>query len=194
MKSYNSFLVAQQQVEEAARILNLDKATTEFLKWPQREFKFTFPVRMDDGRFEIFHAYRVQYNYARGPAKGGIRFHPDETVDVVRALAAWMTWKTAVVDLPLGGAKGGVVCDPRHLSQNELENIARAYIRASADILGVDKDVPAPDVYTTPQTMAWMLDEFETIVRKHQPGVFTDKPLPIGGTEGRRDATSRGGV
>ncbi|WP_457566036.1 Glu/Leu/Phe/Val family dehydrogenase [Caldithrix abyssi] len=194
MKSYNSFLVAQQQVEEAARILNLDKATTEFLKWPQREFKFTFPVRMDDGRFEIFHAYRVQYNYARGPAKGGIRFHPDETVDVVRALAAWMTWKTAVVDLPLGGAKGGVVCDPRHLSQKELENIARAYIRASADILGVDKDVPAPDVYTTPQTMAWMLDEFETIVRKHQPGVFTDKPLPIGGTEGRRDATSRGGV
>ena len=194
MKSYNSFNVAQKQVEEAARLLNLDRQTTEFLKWPQREFKFTLPVRMDDGRVEIFHAYRIQYNYARGPAKGGIRFHPDETVDVIRALAAWMTWKTAVVDLPLGGAKGGVVCDPRTLSQRELEHIARAYIRASADILGIDKDIPAPDVYTNPQTMAWMMDEFETILRRHQPGVFTDKPLPIGGTEGRRDATSRGGV
>ncbi len=194
MKSYNSFSVAQQQVEESARLLNLDKATTEFLKWPQREFRFTIPVRMDDGRTEIFHAYRIQYNFARGPAKGGIRFHPDETADTIRALAAWMTWKTAVVDIPLGGAKGGVVCDPRTLSQNELENIARAYVRAAADILGADKDVPAPDVYTNPQTMAWMMDEYETIVRRHQPGVFTDKPIPIGGTEGRRDATSRGGV
>jgi glutamate dehydrogenase (NAD(P)+) len=149
---------------------------------------------MDDGTVRIFHAYRIQHNYARGPAKGGIRFHPDETVDIIRALASWMTWKTAVVDLPLGGGKGGVVCDPKKLSERELENLARAYIRAVAEHIGTDKDVPAPDVYTNPQTMAWMMDEYETIVHRHQPGVFTDKPMQIGGTEGRRDATARGGV
>lgn len=194
MKSYNSFEVAQQQVLEAAKILNLDQATTELLLWPQREFKFTMPVKMDTGEVKIFHGYRIQHNYARGPAKGGIRFHPDETADIIRALAGWMTWKTAVVDLPLGGGKGGVVCDPRRMSARELENLSRAYVRAVVQYIGVDKDIPAPDVYTNPQTMAWMMDEYETIIGNHQPGVLTDKPLQIGGTEGRRDATARGGV
>lgn len=194
MKSYNSFEVAQQQVREAARILNLDNATTELLLWPQREFKFTIPVKMDAGHVQIFHGYRIQHNFARGPAKGGIRFHPDETVDTIRALAGWMTWKTAVVDLPLGGGKGGVVCDPRVMSDRELENLARGYVRAVVQHIGIDKDIPAPDVYTNPQTMAWMMDEYETLLQRHQPGVLTDKPLQIGGTEGRRDATARGGV
>ncbi|MGE5401466.1 MAG: Glu/Leu/Phe/Val family dehydrogenase [Ignavibacteriales bacterium] len=194
MESYNSFRVAQQQVSEAGRILSLDEATLELLRWPQREFKFTLPVKMDNGSVKIFHAYRIQYNYARGPAKGGIRFHPDETVDTVRALACWMTWKTAVLDLPLGGGKGGIICDPKHMSERELENLSRAYIRAVAQYIGIDKDIPAPDVYTNPQTMAWMMDEYETITYRHQPGVFTDKPQQVGGTEGRRDATARGGV
>ena len=194
MDSYNSFHVAQKQVAEAAKLLNLDRATVELLSYPQREFSCTLPVKMDDGSVRIFHAYRIQYNSARGPAKGGIRFHPDETVDVIRALASWMTWKTAVVDLPLGGGKGGVICDPKKLSDRELENLARAYIRAVAEYIGPEKDIPAPDVYTNPQTMAWMMDEYETIVHRHQPGAFTDKPTQIGGTEGRRDATARGGV
>jgi glutamate dehydrogenase (NAD(P)+) len=194
MTSYNSFSVEQQQVHEAARILRLDDATTELLLWPQREHSFTMPVRMDDGTVRIFQGWRIQHNHARGPAKGGIRFHPDETVDTIRALAGWMTWKTAVVDLPLGGGKGGVVCDPRQLSERELENISRAYVRAVAPLIGTDKDIPAPDVYTNPQTMAWMMDEYETLVQRHEPGVLTDKPQQVGGTEGRRDATARGGV
>jgi glutamate dehydrogenase (NAD(P)+) len=194
MQSYNSFEVAQAQVMAAARLLNLDKATLDLLLWPQREFKFTLPVKMDNGETNIFHAYRIQYNYARGPAKGGIRFHPDETIDTIRALAGWMTWKTAVVDLPLGGSKGGVVCDPRKMSERELENTARAYVRALWQHIGVDRDVPAPDVYTNPQTMAWMMDEYETITNQHQPGVMSNKPLALGGSEGRRSATARGGV
>jgi glutamate dehydrogenase (NAD(P)+) len=149
---------------------------------------------MDNGETSIFHGYRIQHNFARGPAKGGIRFHPDETIDTMRALAGWMTWKTAVVDLPLGGGKGGVVCDPRKMSQRELENTARAYVRVLWRIIGADQDVASPDVYTNPQTMAWMMDEYETLLQRHQPGVLTDKPMQIGGTEGRRDATARGGV
>ena len=194
MQSYNSFKVAQKQVAGAANILNLDKATTDLLLWPQREYTFTYPVRMDSGEVKIYHAHRIQYNYARGPAKGGIRFHPDETVDTVRALASWMTWKTAVLDLPLGGSKGGVVCDPKNMSERELENLARGYIRGVSELLGVDKDIPAPDVYTNPQIMAWMMDEYETINHRHSSGVMTDKPLQVGGTEGRRDAVARGGV
>jgi glutamate dehydrogenase (NAD(P)+) len=194
MHSYNSFNVLQQQIAETAKILHLDQATTSLLLWPQREFKFTMPVRMDSGEVKVFHGYRIQYNSARGPAKGGIRFHPDETVDTIRALAGWMTWKTAVVDLPLGGGKGGVVCNPRAMSERELENLSRAYVRAVVQYIGVDKDVPAPDVYTNPQTMAWMMDEYETLMQVHHPGVFTDKPRQIGGTEGRRDATARGGI
>lgn len=194
MQSYNSFQITQQQILEASKILNLDAATTELLLWPQREYAFTFPVKMDDGQVKIFHGFRVQHNFARGPAKGGIRFHPDETLDTIRALASWMTWKTAVVDLPLGGGKGGVKCNPKNLSERELENISRGYIRAVAPFIGVDKDIPAPDVYTNPQIMVWMMDEYEIITNNHQPGVLTDKPLQVGGTEGRRDATARGGV
>ncbi|GAB4298444.1 MAG: Glu/Leu/Phe/Val dehydrogenase [Ignavibacteriaceae bacterium] len=194
MESYNSFKVAQQQVLEASRLLNLDEATVQLLTVPQREINFTIHVKMDDGSTKIFQAYRIQYNFARGPAKGGIRFHPDETVDTIRALACWMTWKTAVVDLPLGGGKGGVRCDPKLMSERELECLSREYVRGISEVLGIDKDIPAPDVYTNPQTMAWMMDEYETIVARHQPGVFTDKPTQVGGTEGRRDATARGGV
>ena len=194
MESYNSFKVAKQQILEAAKLLNLDNATIDLLTTPQLETSFILPVRMDNGEVKIFKAWRIQYNYARGPAKGGIRFHPDETVDTIRALASWMTWKTAVVDLPLGGAKGGVRCNPKEMSEYELERISREYVRAISPLLGVDIDVPAPDVYTNPQTMAWMMDEYETIFFKHSPGVFTDKPLQAGGTEGRRDATARGGI
>ncbi|MBU1099950.1 MAG: Glu/Leu/Phe/Val dehydrogenase [Bacteroidetes bacterium] len=194
MESYNSFKVAQEQVEEAAKLLNLDRATIELLKWPQREYKFTLHVKMDDGTPKIFHAWRIQHNYARGPAKGGIRFHPDETVDTIRALASWMTWKTAVVDIPLGGGKGGICCDPKNMSEMELERLSRAYAQAIAPHIGSRVDVPAPDVYTNPQTMAWMMDEYETIIGRHEPGAFTDKPKSIGGTMGRRNATARGGV
>ena len=194
MESYNSFQVAQKQIHEAAKLLNLDKATVDLLSWPQKEIKFTIPVRLDNGSVKVFHAWRIQYNTARGAAKGGIRFHPDETVDTIRALASWMTWKTAVVDLPLGGSKGGVLCDPKSMSQHELEHLSRGYIRGVAEHIGTDKDIPAPDVYTNPQTMVWMMDEYETIMHRHQPGVITDKPLQVGGTEGRRDATARGGV
>lgn len=194
METYNSFKITQQQLVEASNLLNLDRSTIELLRWPQKEFKFTLPVKMDDGSTKIYHAYRIQYNTARGPAKGGIRFHPEETIDVIRALSAWMTWKTAVVDLPFGGGKGGIKCNPKEMSQRELEKLSRAYIRAIANVLGTDKDIPAPDVYTNPQTMAWMTDEFETITNRHNPGVFTDKPEQIGGSKGRRDATARGGI
>ncbi|MDM7926463.1 MAG: Glu/Leu/Phe/Val dehydrogenase [bacterium] len=194
MESLNAFEVAQRQVLEAARLLNLDEPTRELLLWPQREFKFTVPVKMDRGGTRVFHGYRIQYNTARGPAKGGIRFHPDETVDTIRALACWMTCKTAVADLPLGGGKGGVVCDVKRLSEGELERLSRAYVRAAAPLIGPDRDVPAPDMYTNPQIMAWMMDEYETMTGRHAPGVLTDKPTQIGGTEGRRDATARGGV
>jgi glutamate dehydrogenase (NAD(P)+) len=194
MQSYNSFEVAQSQIKAAAGLLNLDKATLDLLLWPQREYKFTLPVKMDSGETNILHGYRIQHNFARGPAKGGIRFHPDETIDTIRALAGWMTWKTAILDLPLGGGKGGVVCDPRKMSERELENTARAYVRALWPHIGIDRDVPAPDVYTNPQTMAWMMDEYETITNRHHPGVMSNKPISLGGSEGRRDATARGGV
>jgi glutamate dehydrogenase (NAD(P)+) len=190
----NPFKIAQQQLHQAAEQLGLDEATHELLRWPQQELKVTLPVKMDDGSTKIFHAFRVQYNTARGPAKGGIRWHPDETIDTVRALAAWMTWKTSVVDIPLGGGKGGIICNPKELSEAEKERLARAYIRAIARALGVTRDVPAPDVYTTPQIMAWMMDEFETIVGEKHPGVITGKPIPIGGSQGRGDATARGGI
>jgi glutamate dehydrogenase (NAD(P)+) len=194
MSELNPFLIAQHQLDAAATHLGLDPATHELLRWPQRELKITLPVQMDNGSIKVFHGYRVQYNTARGPAKGGLRWHPDETIDTVRALSAWMTWKTAVVDIPLGGGKGGVTCSPKNLSATEAQRLARAYIRAVASTLGVDKDVPAPDVYTTPQIMAWMMDEYETITGHHHPGVITGKPIPLGGSEGRGDATARGGV
>lgn len=194
MSQSNPFSIAQQQFDDAAELLQLDEGMRAFLRWPQREFRFTLPVRMDDGVVKIFHAYRVQYNSARGPTKGGLRWHPDETIDTVRALAAWMTWKTAVVNIPLGGAKGGVTCNPKELSETEQERLARAYIGATARILGVTKDVPAPDVYTNPQIMAWMMDEYEKISMESHPGVITGKPIPLGGSQGRGDATARGGI
>jgi len=159
MPEFNPFKIAQAQLDAAAARLGLDSATHELLRWPQIEFKFTLPVEMDDGKVRVFHGYRVQYNSARGPTKGGLRWHPEETIDTVRALAAWMTWKTAVVDIPLGGGKGGVTCNPKEMSEREKHRPARAYMRAAARILSVSKDVPAPDVYTTPQIMAWMMDE-----------------------------------
>ncbi len=193
-ESLNPFVIAQKQLDEAAEKLGLDDGTRQFLRWPMREFIVTLPVRMDDGKFQIFRGYRVQYNNARGPTKGGLRWHPDETIDTVRALAAWMTWKTAVVDIPLGGSKGGVTCSPKGMSEGEKERLARAYIRQVGRILGLTKDVPAPDVYTNPQIMAWMMDEYETSVQENHPGVITGKPIPVGGSEGRGDATARGGV
>lgn len=194
MASLNPFEIAQKQLDEAAEKLGLDKATHELLRWPQREFRVTLPVRMDDGSTKVFQGYRVQYNSSRGPTKGGLRWHPAETIDTVRALAAWMTWKCAVVDIPLGGGKGGVTCNPKEMSETEKERLARAYIRAIGPHLGVHKDVPAPDVYTTPQIMAWMMDEYEALVHQSHPGMITGKPLPLGGSEGRGDATARGGI
>jgi glutamate dehydrogenase (NAD(P)+) len=194
MAGLNPFKIAQEQLDAAAEKLGLDSATHELLRWPQRELTVTIPVEMDDGTVQVFRAYRVQYNGARGPTKGGLRWHPDETIDTVRALAAWMTWKTAVVDIPLGGGKGGVTCNPKGMSDREKQRLARAYIRAVAGMLSVTKDVPAPDVYTTPQIMGWMMDEYETLLGEHHPGVITGKPIPIGGSEGRGDATARGGI
>jgi glutamate dehydrogenase (NAD(P)+) len=194
MTELNPFKIAQAQFDECAEHLGLDTAMRDFLRWPQREFRVVMPVRMDDGSSRVFHGYRVQYNNSRGPTKGGLRWHPDETIDTVRALAAWMTWKTAVVDIPLGGGKGGITCNPKELSQGEQQRLARAYMRAVGRILGVTKDVPAPDVYTTPQIMAWMMDEYETMIGESHPGVITGKPLTLGGSRGRMDATARGGV
>jgi len=190
----NPFQIAQHQLDMAAEIMQLEPAVHELLRWPIRELHVTLPVRMDDGTTQIFHGFRVQYNDARGPTKGGLRFHPHETVDTVRALAAWMTWKTAVMDIPLGGGKGGIICNPKTMSPSELERLSRAYIRQVGRILGADMDIPAPDVYTTPQIMAWMMDEFAFMQGRNVPGVITGKPLPLGGSAGRGDATARGGM
>ena len=190
----NPFANAQQQLDQAAEQLGLDPAIHALLREPMREFHVSIPIKMDDGSMTLFRGYRVQYNDARGPAKGGIRFHPDETIDTIRALAAWMTWKCAVVDIPLGGSKGGIVCNPRRLSPSELERLSRGYIRALGTNIGPDLDIPAPDVYTNAQIMAWMLDEYETITRRHAPGTITGKPVPLGGSAGRDEATARGGM
>lgn len=190
----NPFEIAQRQLAAAAEILKLDPAMHALLREPMRELHVTLPVKMDDGTTKIFKGFRVQYNDARGPTKGGIRFHPNETIDTVRALAAWMTWKCAIMDLPLGGGKGGVICDPKSMSPTELERLSRAYIRQVGRILGPETDVPAPDVYTTPQIMAWMMDEYSVITGYNVPGVITGKPIPLGGSAGRGDATARGGM
>jgi glutamate dehydrogenase (NAD(P)+) len=190
----NPFKIAQQQLDEAAKILGLDPGTHAALREPMRELHVSLPVRMDDGTVKVFKGFRVQYNDARGPTKGGIRFHPEETIDTVRALAAWMTWKTAVVDIPLGGGKGGIICNPKEMSPGEIERLSRQYVRQVGRIIGLEKDVPAPDVYTTPQIMAWMMDEFYWQKGYNEPGVITGKPLQLGGSKGRNDATARGGV
>jgi len=193
MSELNPFLIAQRQLDDCARILNLDDSVREVLRVPMREMHVSIPVRMDNGKIRVFQGFRVQYNDARGPTKGGIRFHPDETVDTVRALAAWMTWKAAVVDIPLGGGKGGVICNPKKMSDGELERLSRGYVQAISQMVGPEKDIPAPDVYTTPQIMAWMMDEFSKIYQKNQFGMITGKPLELGGSAGRGDATARGG-
>ncbi|MDT3740389.1 MAG: Glu/Leu/Phe/Val dehydrogenase [Candidatus Kapabacteria bacterium] len=190
--SFNPFKMAQQQFDAIAEQLHLDEATREFLRNPDREYHFNIPVRMDDGTYKVFRGYRCQHNDARGPAKGGIRFHPQETVDTVRALSMWMTWKTAVVDIPLGGGKGGVICDPRNLSLREQEAICRGWIRQVAKNVGPLQDVPAPDVMTNGQHMLWMLDEYERIVGHKAPGFITGKPLGSGGSLGRTEATGYG--
>ncbi|NIM92987.1 MAG: glutamate dehydrogenase [Anaerolineales bacterium] len=190
----NPFTISQRQLDEAAEVLQLDSATHELLRWPIRELHVTLPVKMDDGSTQVFQGFRVQYNDARGPTKGGIRYHPNETIDTVRALAAWMTWKCAVVDIPLGGGKGGIICNPKAMSQGEIERLSRAYIRQVGRIIGLEKDVPAPDVYTNPQIMAWMADEYSFIKGYNEFGVITGKPLNLGGSLGRGDATARGGM
>ena len=190
----NPFKIAQEQLDKAAEIMNLDKATHALLREPKRTLIVTIPVKMDDGTTKVFTGFRVQYNDARGPTKGGIRFHPAETLDTVKALAAWMTWKCAVVDIPYGGGKGGVICNPKEMSQSELERLSRAYFSAISQIVGPEKDIPAPDVYTTPQMMAWMMDEFSKIKQYNAFGVITGKPLDVGGCKGRADATARGGM
>jgi len=191
-KSFNPFEMAQKQFDAVADLLELDTPTRDLLRWPLREYHFSIPVRMDDGSVRVFRGYRCQHNDARGPCKGGIRFHPQETIDTVRALSMWMTWKCSVVDIPLGGGKGGVICDPHNLSHREQERLCRGWIRAIAQDVGPLRDVPAPDVMTSPQHMLWMLDEFEAIHGAKYPGFITGKPVGMGGSLGRTEATGYG--
>jgi len=188
----NPWLSAEARFNEAARRLNLDDGIQKVLRTPAREITVAIPVQLDDGRLEVFTGYRVQHSIARGPAKGGIRYAPDVTLDEVRALASWMTWKCAVVNIPLGGAKGGVICEPSILSQIELERITRRYTAEIFDFLGPDKDVPAPDMNTNEQTMAWIMDTFSMHSRHTVTAVVTGKPLNLGGSRGRPEATGRG--
>ncbi len=193
-KAFNPFEMAQAQFDKVADILNLESGVRELLRNPLREYTFLIPVHMDDGAVKVFRGFRVQHNDARGPSKGGIRFHPQETIDTVRALATWMTWKCAVVDIPLGGGKGGVICDPHNLSAREQEQICRGWVRQMAKNVGPLQDVPAPDVMTSAQHMLWMLDEYETIHGAKYPGFITGKPVGMGGSLGRTEATGYGVV
>jgi glutamate dehydrogenase (NAD(P)+) len=188
----NAFQMAQSQFDHVAGQLNLDPQVAEMLRWPMREFKFTIPVHMDDGSIHVFFGYRVQHNDARGPAKGGIRFHPSETLDTVRALSMWMTWKTAVADIPLGGGKGGVPVDSASLTVTEKERLCRGWVDQMWRNIGPRQDVPAPDVGTTPQMMGWMMDEYSKLVGQYTPGVITGKPVGGGGSLGRTEATGFG--
>ncbi|OGY93304.1 MAG: glutamate dehydrogenase [Candidatus Komeilibacteria bacterium RIFOXYC1_FULL_37_11] len=189
----NAYDNALRQLEKAANLINLDKEVLARLSSPEKVVMASLPIRMDDGSLKIFQAYRVQYNSARGPYKGGIRFHPQVDLDEVKALGFWMTIKCAVVGIPMGGGKGGVIVDPKALSLGETERLSRAWIRAFREIIGPEKDIPAPDVYTTPQIMAWMADEFSKLVGKPSLGVVTGKPIEYGGSLGRGTATATGG-
>jgi glutamate dehydrogenase (NAD(P)+) len=193
-RAQSTFEVAQAQFDKVAALLDLDSPSRDLLRAPMREYSFAIPVRMDDGKVRVFRGFRVQHNDARGPAKGGIRFHPQETLDTVRGLAMWMTWKCAVVGIPLGGGKGGVICDPHHLSEREQEAICRGWVRQLARNVGPVQDVPAPDVMTSGQHMLWMLDEYEAIHGGHYPGFITGKPVGLGGSQGRTEATGYGVV
>jgi glutamate dehydrogenase (NAD(P)+) len=188
----SAYAIAIRQLEAAAYYLNLDRSLLEILKHPRRELIVNFPVKMDDGSIRVFTGYRVHHNPARGPAKGGIRYHPEVTLDETRALAMWMTWKCAVVNIPYSGAKGGVVCDPKRLSIHELENLTRRYITEISIMVGPESDIPAPDIGTNPQVMAWIMDTYSMHKGYTVPAVVTGKPVAIGGSEGRLEATGRG--
>ena len=190
----NPFKIAQKQLDDAASIMNLDKQALAILREPRRMLTVNIPIRMDNGKVQVFTGFRVQYNDARGPCKGGIRFHPQETLDTVKALSAWMTWKCSLADIPYGGGKGGIICDTKKLSERELEALSRGYIRALGTYIGPQTDIPAPDVYTTPQIMAWMMDEYANIVRHNDFGVITGKPVEVWGSEGRKDSTAMGAM
>src|SRR5947209_7775579 len=188
----NPWMAAAARFDEAASKLNLDDGLRKVLKSPAREITVNIPVMLDDGRLEVFTGYRVQHSIARGPAKGGIRYAPDVTLDEVRALASWMTWKCAVVNIPFGGAKGGVICDPHKMSQGELERMTRRYTAELIEFIGPEKDVPAPDINTNEQIMAWMMGTYSMHMRQTVTSVVTGKPINIGGSRGRREATGRG--
>jgi glutamate dehydrogenase (NAD(P)+) len=190
----NPFEIARQQFDRAADYLELEESLRNVLRNTKRQLIVSIPVRMDGGETKVFEGYRVQHNIARGPAKGGIRYHPNVTLDEVKALASWMTWKCATVGIPYGGGKGGVVCDPKSLSKNELERLTRRYAFEIAPIIGPDRDIPAPDVYTDSQTMAWIMDTISMVHGHTELGVVTGKPLSLGGSQGRHEATARGAL
>jgi glutamate dehydrogenase len=193
-ENLNPYEIAKKQIEAAAAKLGLDSHIAEILKKPMRVLSVSFPVKMDDGSIQVFEGFRAQHNDAIGPTKGGIRFHPDVTLDEVKALSMWMSFKCGVVGIPYGGAKGGVICDPQKHSLGELERISRGFIEAIAQIIGPDKDIPAPDVYTNSQVMGWMMDTYSRLKQSFSPGVITGKPLILGGSKGRNEATARGCV
>ncbi len=190
----NPFEMALKNFELAANTLNLDRNIRERIRLPERELTVNFPVKMRDGSIRVFTGYRVQHNTARGPAKGGIRYHPDVTIDEVRALASWMTWKCAVMNIPFGGGKGGVQCNPKEMTMEELEHLTRRYASEISVMIGPERDIPAPDVYTNPQVMAWIMDTYSMTKGYSVPGVVTGKPIAIGGSKGRGEATARGCV
>ncbi|MFX1365850.1 MAG: Glu/Leu/Phe/Val dehydrogenase [Promethearchaeota archaeon] len=193
-ENLDPFTIAKTQLSDACKIVEYDSDIYNALSEPERFVQIKITMKMDDGSIKTFKGFRSQYNSARGPMKGGIRWHPEESASLVKALSAWMTWKTACVDIPLGGAKGGIICDPRKMSAREIETLARSYIRQIADFIGPHIDIPAPDVYTNPQIMAYMMDEYEKIIRRHAPSVITGKPLPLGGSAGRSISTAQGGI
>ncbi len=188
------FKISQIQLDAAAELMKLDKEAHAILREPKRIVIVNIPVKMREGKTKVFTGFRVLYNDARGPGKGGIRFHPQENLNTVKALSAWMTWKCSLANIPFGGAKGGVICDTKSMNAAELENLSRGYIRAISKLIGPKIDVPAPDVYTTPQIMAWMLDEYEEVIGHDAPGTITGKPVELGGSQGRFDSTAMGGM
>src|SRR5271157_2611470 len=190
----NPYRIAQIQFDLAAEYLKLDPGVRQILRTPKRVLEVSIPTKMDNGQLKVFTGFRVQHNVSRGPAKGGLRYHPNVTLDEVKALAAWMTWKTATVNLPYGGAKGGIICDPKHMSKGELERMTRRYAAEIQPIIGPEVDIPAPDVYTDSQTMAWIMDTYAMTKGHSSLGVVTGKPISIGGSEGRNEATARGCV
>ncbi len=192
IKEANPFESMMSRFDRAAQLLDLDPDLYAVMRVPNRELKVYIPTRMDSGRIQVFEGYRVQHNFARGPAKGGIRYAPDVNLDEVRALAAWMTWKCAVVNVPFGGAKGGIICDPQQMSMGELERMTRRYAAELLDFIGPEKDVPAPDMNTNEQTMAWIMDTYSMHARHTVTAVVTGKPIDLGGSSGRREATGRG--